>query len=72
MDARLDVEEFIEHFDLDRPEGSSSPSGACLIHLLGRVPQIRDRVEIPDLEIDRAHRRRPAGQEVQARPVDHQ
>ena len=51
VDARLDVEELMDHFDLDRPEGKFESVGGLLIHLLGRVPQISDRVEIPDLEL---------------------
>jgi CBS domain containing-hemolysin-like protein len=51
VDARLDVEELMDHFDLPRPEGKFESVGGLLIHLLGRVPQINDRVEIPDLEL---------------------
>jgi CBS domain containing-hemolysin-like protein len=51
VDARLDVEELMDHFDLPRPEGTFESVGGLVIHLLGRVPQINDRVEIPDLEL---------------------
>ncbi len=46
VDARLDVEELMDHFDLPRPEGKFESVGGLLIHLLGRVPQVNDRVGI--------------------------
>jgi magnesium and cobalt transporter len=51
VDARLDVEELMDHFDLPRPEGKFESVGGLLIHLLGRVPQINDRVEVQNLEL---------------------
>jgi CBS domain containing-hemolysin-like protein len=51
VDARLDVEELMEHFALPRPEGKFESVGGLLIHYLGRVPQVNDRVEIPHLEL---------------------
>ncbi|MDD5640745.1 MAG: hemolysin family protein [Syntrophales bacterium] len=51
VDARLDVEELMEHFHLPRPEGKFESVGGLLIHLLGRVPQVNDRVVVEDLEI---------------------
>ena len=51
VDARLDVEELMDHFELPRPEGKFESVGGLLIHLLGRVPQINDRVEVQNLEL---------------------
>ena len=51
VDARLDVEELMDHFDLERPEGKFESVGGLLIHFLGRVPQVSDRVEITNLEL---------------------
>jgi len=51
VDARLDVEELMDHFDLPRPEGKFESVGGLLIHLLGRVPQINDRVAVENLEL---------------------
>lgn len=51
VDARLDVEELMDHFQLPRPEGKFESVGGLLIHLLGRVPQINDRVVIENLEL---------------------
>lgn len=51
VDARLDVEELMEHFNRPRPEGKFESVGGLLIHLLGRVPQVEDRVVIDGLEL---------------------
>ena len=51
VDARLDVEELMDHFHLPRPEGKFESVGGLLIHLLGRVPQINDRVVVENLEL---------------------
>jgi CBS domain containing-hemolysin-like protein len=51
VDARLDVEELMDHFSLPRPEGKFESVGGLLIHLLGRVPQLNDQVAIEDLEL---------------------
>ncbi len=51
VDARLDVEELMDHFDLPRPEGKFESVGGLLIHLLGRVPQIHDQVAVENLEL---------------------
>jgi magnesium and cobalt transporter len=51
VDARLDVEELLEHFNLTRPEGKFESVGGLLIHLLGRVPQVNDAVVLNGLEL---------------------
>lgn len=51
VDARLDVEELMEHFHLPRPEGKFESVGGLIIHLLGRVPQINDQVVVENLEL---------------------
>lgn len=51
VDARLDVELLLDHFDLPRPEGKFESVGGLLIHELGRVPQVNDRVVIDHLEL---------------------
>jgi CBS domain containing-hemolysin-like protein len=51
VDARLDVEELMDHFDLPRPEGKFESVGGLLIHELGRVPQLNDQVVIGNLEL---------------------
>ena len=67
VDARLDVEELMDHFDLPRPEGKFESVGGLLIHLLGRVPQISDRVEIPNLELTVISADERRAKQVQAR-----
>jgi len=51
VDARLDVEELMEHFHRPRPPGKFESVGGLLIHLLGRVPQVDDTVVIDGLEL---------------------
>lgn len=51
VDARLDVEVLMDHFNLPRPEGKFESVGGLLIHLLGRVPQVNDRVVVENLEL---------------------
>ncbi len=51
VDARLDVELLLDHFDLPRPEGKFESVGGLLIHELGRVPQVNDQVLIGPLEL---------------------
>jgi magnesium and cobalt transporter len=51
VDARLDVELLLDHFDLPRPEGKFESVGGLLINELGRVPQAHDQVLIGNLEL---------------------
>ena len=51
VDARLDVELLLDHFDLPRPEGKFESVGGLLMHELGRVPQVNDRVVLGHLEL---------------------
>jgi CBS domain containing-hemolysin-like protein len=67
VDARLDVEELMDHFALPRPEGKFESVGGLLIHLLGRVPQISDRVEITTLELTVIAADERRAKQVQAR-----
>jgi CBS domain containing-hemolysin-like protein len=67
VDARLDVEELMDHFDLERPEGKFESVGGLLIHLLGRVPQVNDRVEIQNLELTVMTADERRAKQVQAR-----
>jgi CBS domain containing-hemolysin-like protein len=70
VDARLDVEELMDHFDLERPEGKFESVGGLLIHLLGRVPQVSDRVEIQNLELTVLSADERRAKQVQARPLE--
>jgi CBS domain containing-hemolysin-like protein len=72
VDARLDVEELMEHFDRPRPEGKFESVGGLLIHLLGRVPQVGDAVVINDLELTVKSADARRAKEVLVRPVNPQ
>ena len=50
VDARLNVEDLMDHFDRPRPEGKFESVGGLLIHFLGRVPRVDDRVMVENLE----------------------
>ncbi|PIU53905.1 MAG: HlyC/CorC family transporter [Deltaproteobacteria bacterium CG07_land_8_20_14_0_80_60_11] len=67
VDARLDVEELMDHFELPRPEGKFESVGGLLTHFLGRVPQVNDRVEIPNLELTVLSADERRAKQVQAR-----
>lgn len=69
VDARLDVEELMEHFDRPRPEGKFESVGGLLIHLLGRVPQVNDSVTIHDLELTVKAADERRAKEVVVRPL---
>jgi CBS domain containing-hemolysin-like protein len=67
VDARLDVEELTDHFELPRPEGKFESVGGLLIHLLGRVPQVNDRVQVQNLELTVVAADERRAKQVQAR-----
>ena len=69
VDARLDVEELMDHFDLPRPEGKFESVGGLLIHLLGRVPQVEDQVAIDDLELTVVQADERRAKQVRARKL---
>jgi CBS domain containing-hemolysin-like protein len=69
VDARLDVEELTDHFDLPRPEGKFESVGGLLIHLLGRVPQVDDQVSIDNLELTVVAADERRAKQVRARMV---
>jgi CBS domain containing-hemolysin-like protein len=57
----------MDHFTLPRPEGKFESVGGLLIHFLGRVPQVNDRVEIPDLELTVISADERRAKQIQAR-----
>jgi CBS domain containing-hemolysin-like protein len=69
VDARLDVEELMDHFELPRPEGKFESVGGLLIHLLGRVPQVDDQVTIDNLELTVVAADERRAKQVRARRV---
>ncbi len=50
VDARLEVEQLADFFQIEIPEGEFESVGGLLIHLLGKVPQVNDKVVLHDLE----------------------
>jgi CBS domain containing-hemolysin-like protein len=69
VDARLDVELLLDHFDLPRPEGKFESVGGLLIHELGRVPQVNDRVQIDHLELTVVEADERRAKQVRARTL---
>jgi CBS domain containing-hemolysin-like protein len=51
VDARLEVEKLTEHFDMPAPEGEFESVGGLVIHLLGRIPKVNDKVSFENLEM---------------------
>lgn len=51
VDARLEVEKLGEHFGLRLPEGEFESVGGFIIHLLGRIPKVNEKVYYGDLEM---------------------
>jgi CBS domain containing-hemolysin-like protein len=51
VDARLEVEKLAEHFDVPVPEGEFESVGGLVIHLLGRIPKVNDKVSFKDIEM---------------------
>ncbi len=51
VDARLEVEKLTEHFDVPVPEGEFESVGGLVIHLLGRIPKVNDKVSFENLEM---------------------
>jgi CBS domain containing-hemolysin-like protein len=51
VDARLEVEKLEEHFDMILPEGDYESVGGLVIHLLGRIPKVNEKVNFKDLEM---------------------
>lgn len=51
VDARLEVEKLEDHFGLAFPEGDYESMGGFVIHLLGRIPRVNEKVAFQDLEM---------------------
>jgi len=51
VDARLEVEKLAEHFDMPVPQGEFESVGGLVIHLLGRIPKVNEKVSFEDLEM---------------------
>ncbi len=51
VDARLEVEKLEEHFGTHLPQGEFESVGGLIIHLLGKIPKVEERVTYQDLEM---------------------
>jgi magnesium and cobalt transporter len=51
VDARLEAEKLAEHFGIALPEGEFESVGGFVIHLLGRVPDVNEKIDYENLEI---------------------
>ena len=51
VDARLEVEKLAEYFDMPVPEGEFESVGGLVIHLLGRIPKVNEKVSFENLEM---------------------
>jgi magnesium and cobalt transporter len=51
VDARLEIEKLEEHLDVTFPKGEFESVGGFIIHLLGRIPDVKEKVSFEDLEI---------------------
>ncbi|MCJ7685073.1 MAG: hypothetical protein MUO68_12345, partial [Desulfobacteraceae bacterium] len=51
VDARLEVEKLGAQLKIDLPEGGFESVGGFLIHLIGRIPEVNEKVSFQDIEI---------------------
>lgn len=51
VDARLEVEKLEDHFGVTLPEGDYESVGGFVIHLLGRIPKVNEKVSFENLEM---------------------
>lgn len=51
VDARLEVEKLGEQLKIDLPEGDFESVGGFLIHLIGRIPEVNEKVSFQEIEM---------------------
>ncbi len=51
VDARLEIEKLEEHFGMKLPEGEFESVGGFIIHLLGRIPKVDEKIVFEPLHI---------------------
>jgi len=51
VDARLEIEKLGEHFGIKLPAGEFESVGGFIIHLLGKIPKVGDKIVFEDLEM---------------------
>jgi magnesium and cobalt transporter len=51
VDARLEIEKLGEHFGITLPEGEFESVGGFIIHLLGRIPKVDEKITYGNLDM---------------------
>ncbi len=51
VDARLEIEKLEEHFCMELPKGEFESVGGFVIHLLGKIPKVDEKIDYEDLEM---------------------
>ena len=51
VDARLEVEKLEEHFNIKLPEGEFESVGGFVIHILGKIPKIGEKIVFESLDM---------------------
>jgi len=51
VDARLEEEKLEDHFGIKLPEGEFESVGGFIIHLLGKIPEVGEKIFFEDLEM---------------------
>jgi len=51
VDARLEIEKLQEHLNIDLPEGNFESVGGFIIHIVGKIPQVGEKIRFGDMEI---------------------
>jgi len=51
VDARLEAKKLVEYLHVELEKGDFESVGGFIIHLLGRIPQVNEKIDYKDLEI---------------------
>jgi magnesium and cobalt transporter len=51
VDARLEVEKLEEHLGVELPKGEFESVGGFVIHLVGRIPRVNEKIAFKEIEI---------------------
>jgi len=51
LDARLEIEKLEEHFGIKLPEGAFESVGGFIIHILGKIPKVNEKIVFEYLEM---------------------
>jgi len=51
VNARMEIEKVEEHFSIDFPDGEYESVGGFIIHILGRIPKVDEKIQYKGLEM---------------------